>query len=62
MILGKTERGKVIVHMEKKFKYKRMAGGFVVNIITEPEDKLYRISFYNRRRLPDNTSVPFGYK
>ena len=44
MILGKTERGKVIVHMEKKFKYKRMAGGFVVNIITEPEDKLYRIS------------------
>ena len=33
-----------------------------VSIVTEPEDKIYKISFFKRRRLGDNTSVPFGYK
>ena len=61
MILGKTETEQVTVHTEKKIKRKRKAGGGVVSIITEPEDKLYRISFFKRRRL-HNTSVPFGYK
>jgi hypothetical protein len=32
-----------------------------VALITEPEEKMYRISFHKRRRLNDNTSVPFGY-
>ena len=45
VILGKTETEQVTVHTEKKLKRKRKAGGCVVSIITEPEDKLYRISF-----------------
>jgi len=51
----------VNVHTERKIKRKRMGGGLVA-IVTEPEDKIYRISFFKRRRLDDNTSVPFGYK
>jgi len=35
--------------------------GASVSIITEPEDKIYRISIFKRRRRDDNTSVPFGY-
>ena len=48
---------------EHKINRKRKCGGDgVVSIITEPEDKVYRISFFKRRRLSDETSVPFGYK
>ena len=36
--------------------------GGTVAIVTETETKMYRISFFKRRRLGDNTSVPFGYK
>jgi len=50
------------VHTERKIKRKRTAGGGLVAIVTEPEDKIYRILFLKRRRLGDNTSVPFGYK
>jgi len=46
MILGKTETEEVNLNTEKKIKRKRKAGGDVVSIITEPEDKLYRISFF----------------
>jgi len=49
------------VHTEKKIKRKRKVGG-LVSIVTEPEDKIYRISFFKRRRSDDHTSVPFGYK
>jgi hypothetical protein len=59
MILGQEES--VTVHTEHKIKRKRKSGG-MVSIITEPEDKIYRISFFKRRRLHDETSVPFGYK
>ena len=54
----------VTVHADRKIKRKRggEGGGACVSIITEPEDKIYRISFYKRRRRDDNTSVPFGYK
>jgi len=51
----------VTVHNEKNIKRKRRVGG-AISIITEPEDKIYRISFFKRRRLNDNNSVPFGYK
>jgi len=62
MILGgKGVEPIVNVHMEKKIKRKRTEGG-TVSIVTEPEDKMYRVSFFKRRRLADNTSVPFGYK
>ena len=62
MIL-RTGDAVVNVHTERKIKRKRMGGGGgLVAIVTEPEDKIYRISFFNRRRLSDYTSVPFGYK
>ena len=62
MIL-RTGDAVVNVHTERKIKRKRMGGGGgLVAIVTEPEDKIYRISFFKRRRLCDNTSVPFGYK
>ena len=52
----------VTVHTEHKIKRKRKGGGGIVSIVTEPEDKIYRISFFKRRRLSDETSLPFGYK
>ena len=53
----------VTVHTQHKIKRKRKSGVVgIVAIITEPEDKTYRISFLMRRRLSDETSVPFGYK
>ena len=45
MILGKTDTEQVTVHTEKKTNRKRKAGGSVVSIIPEPEDKLYKIFF-----------------
>jgi hypothetical protein len=63
MILKGDEQETVTVHTQKKIRRKRGKGGDErINIITEPEDKLYRVSFLKRRRLNDNTSVPFGYK
>jgi hypothetical protein len=60
MILGGTESDQVTVHTEDKIKRKRAGGR--MDIITEPEDKMYRVCFFKRRRLADNSSVPFGYK
>jgi len=51
----------VTVRTEKKIKRKRTLGG-CVTIVTEPEDKKYSITFLKRRRLGNNTSLPFGYK
>ena len=64
MILGKGEARIVTVHSDHKIKRKRKSGGGggIVSIVTEPEDKIYRISFFKRRRLNDETSLPFGYK
>jgi len=60
MIIGLWEPT-VMVHTEKKIKCKKKGGG-TVTIVTEPDNKRYRISFFKRRRLADNSSVPFGYK
>ena len=54
MVLEGTKMRHVTVYTEKKIKRKRKAGGGIVSIITEPEDKMYRISFFKRRRLGDN--------
>jgi hypothetical protein len=54
------EKREIVVHTNKKIKRNMGQGG--VAIVTEPEDKIYRLSFHKRRRLNDNTSVPFGYK
>jgi hypothetical protein len=62
MILGWEEEPAVTVHTEKKMKRKRTGGGETVSIVTEPEDKMYRIPFFKRRRLSENASIPFGYK
>jgi len=43
-----------------KIKRKKRAGGTVA-LVTEPEYKRYRISFFKRRRMHDNSSVNFGY-
>ena len=61
MILGKEERI-VTVHSDQKVKRKRKSGGGIVSMVTEPEDEIYRDSFFKRRRLNDETSLPFGYK
>ena len=50
----------VIVHTENKIKLKKKLGA-AVSIITEPEDKRYRISFIKIRDLNGNNYVPFGY-
>jgi hypothetical protein len=63
MILKGDEEETVTVRTERKIKRKRRKGGDGrINIITEPEDKIHRVSVLKRRRLNDNTSVPFGYK
>ena len=63
MILGKGEARTVTVHSEHMIKRKRKSGGGGnVSIVTEPENKIYRISFFKCRRLSDETSLPFGYK
>jgi len=54
-VLEGTKMRHIIVHTEKKIKRKRKVGGGILSIITEPEDKIYRISFYKRRRLADNS-------
>jgi hypothetical protein len=55
------ERGEPIVkvHTDLKIKRKRRVVGTVA-IVTEPEKKRYRISFFKRRRMHENTSGPFG--
>jgi hypothetical protein len=63
MILGAVKERTVTVHSEQKIKRKRKREGEgIVSKVTEPENKMDRISFFKRRRLSDETSVPFGYK
>jgi len=59
MILSKRDDETVIVRTEKKIKRKKIDED--VHLISEREDKTYRVSFLKRRRLNDNTSLPFGY-
>ena len=57
MILKGTEQDTVTVHTERKIKRKRGKDGDGRVIITsEPEDKNYRILFFKRIRLSDNSS------
>ena len=51
----------VTVHTDKKIKRKRADGTACVALVSEPEDKIYRLSLFKRRRLLNNTSLPFGY-
>ena len=60
MILNRDPDFTVTVHTENTIKRKRKLGG-VLSIISEPDVKKYRVSFFKLRCLHDNTSVPFGY-
>jgi len=60
IILNREPDHIVNVHTENKIKRKRNLRG-VVSIITEPEDKQHMLSFFKRRPLNDNNSVPFCY-
>jgi hypothetical protein len=59
MILSMEADETVTVRTQNKMKRKRGRGE--VSIISQPEEKTYRVSFLKRRRLNDNTSLPFGY-
>jgi hypothetical protein len=59
MILWGNESEGITVDTEYKIKWKKAVGRRYT--ITEPEDKMYRVTFFKRRRIADNTSVPFGY-
>jgi hypothetical protein len=56
----KTPPDTVTVHTEKKIKRKRGGNGGSVHIVTEPEDKMYRVCFTKRQRLAENSSAPSG--
>ena len=58
-ILSKKDDETVIVRTENKIKSKKIDGG--VYLISEREEKTYIVLFLKRRRLNDNTSLPFGY-
>ena len=60
MILNREPDRVVTLLTEHKIKRKKRSEG-IVSIITELEDKKYGISFFKRRRLNYNDSVPFGY-
>jgi hypothetical protein len=59
MVLSMDADETVILRTQNKIKRKRGSGG--VSIISQPEEKTYKVSFLKRRRLNDNTSLSFGY-
>jgi hypothetical protein len=68
MILVTDAANIITVRTDRKIKRKmRKCGGSgpssadTVTIVSEPEEKFYRVSIHKRRRLDDFDSVPFGY-
>jgi hypothetical protein len=69
MILGTDATDVITVRTERKMKRKKRKGDCigprtagVATIVSEPEEKIYRVSFHKRLRLDDFDSVPFGYR
>ena len=59
LILRGTETDTVTVHTAHKIKRKRCRDDDGrIRIVTEPEDKTYKVSFLKRSRLHENNSVP----
>ena len=57
-----TKTDTVTEHTARKIKRKRCRDvDGRIRIVTEPEDKTYRVSFLKRRRLKENNSVPLWY-
>ena len=68
MILCADVKDVITVRTKRKIKRKfRKCDGSgpssagMVTVISEPEEKIYRLSFHKRRRLDDFDSVSFGY-
>ena len=68
MILCADVKDVIAVRTERKIKHKfRKSDGSgpssadMVIVVSEPEEKIYLVSFHKRRRLNDFNSVPFGY-
>jgi hypothetical protein len=68
MILGTDASDVITVRTERKIKRKKRKGdgsgpsiGGVAIILSEPEEKIYRVSFHKRRHLDNFDSVHFGY-
>ena len=59
MILYRRPDEVVTVHTDKKIKCRRKEER--LQILSEADDKIYRISFFKTIRLHNNNSVPFGY-
>jgi hypothetical protein len=69
MFLGTDTADVITVRTEKKIKRKKRKGdgsgpgsAGVAIIVSEPEEKIYRVSFHKRRRLVDFDSVTFRHK
>ena len=61
LVLKRRSNSTVKVRTDKKITRKRIDGA-CVSIVKEPEDKIYRVTFFKRRRKDDNSSIPFRYK
>jgi hypothetical protein len=68
MVLGVADRDIVTVGTEMRINCKKrgrygngLLGTDAVAVVSEPEDKECRVSFFKLRRLDDVTSVSFGY-
>jgi hypothetical protein len=59
MGLNADETATVTVHTDKEIKREWQSGG--IHIVTEPENKIYRVPFFKRKRLQDSTSISFCY-
>ena len=61
LVLKRCSNRTITVRTDKKIKRKRIDGA-CVSIVKEPEHKIYRVTFFKRRRKDDNSSIPFRYK
>jgi len=60
LVLKGLSDSTVTIRTDKKIK-RKTGDGACVSILTETEDKIYRISFFKRRQRDDNMSVLFWY-
>jgi hypothetical protein len=59
MVLKRGNEETLTMRTEKQIKRKWDSEG--VHVITEPAEKIYRVSFLKPKRMHNNSSVPFGY-
>ena len=55
-----TVRTEKIMHNIRKWDGNGMAGEDTITMVSEPEEKVYRVSFHKHKRRDDVGSVPFG--